>query len=213
MILDHCEEIEALVTSRAVMAWVFKTEASRERANSALGAVAVSISIIGLFFNYLQYCSAEKARTGAAQEAARQREDAKTTLEQQRTDAKATLEQQRNDAAMALRLQIERADKANQLTASLAASNRRSLELMSESNRPIILINAVNAHVGAERYIQYEVSVVNDGTMPALNSHAACSGFTGQMPIPVAPVNAVTPEKFTLCPHDIRPKISIYISM
>lgn len=172
------------------------TEAERERWMVRLAFAALPVSLIALFFTFLQWKSAERAAdiadhgridannsSAAALAVAEQaRKDAVNLAERQRADAQLTLTAQRNDAAAALDAQTRRADRANifaDRSANAAEATAKAAALQVEvADRPWLSIDVrVNGPITFDS---------NGANMPTLvtftnTGHSPAAGlwFTG----------------------------------
>jgi hypothetical protein len=158
---------------------VLETEAARERWGVRIAIVALIVAIFSLLFSGLQWWAAKRAVDIANQA----RLDAIASGTQERLDAQQRFNQQRADAASALKAQSDRADRANQLSESLAANNRKALAIMQQTyaaSRPMILINTADAILMPDKHaLVYKISVINDGMISAQNYLGGCYCFVG----------------------------------
>ena len=161
------------------------TEAERERWMVRLAFAALPVSLIALFFTFLQWKSAERAADIADHgriDANNSSAAALAVAEQARKDAVTGAERQRTDAAVALEAQTKRADRANALadrSARAAEETAKTAALQVEvTERPWIKVKPTlvtpltfNSPVQAGEVASANVQLVleNTGNTVALN--------------------------------------------
>jgi hypothetical protein len=150
---------------------VAMTEAEPERWMVRLAFAALPVSLIALFFTFLQWRSAERA----ADIAEHARQDAVTEAERQRADAK-----------IALEAQTKRADQANTLAGQSAKAAQESASVASQSlnisERAYVEVGGIGifceicehpgsirppANFPAEATAAFLVNIINYGRTPA----------------------------------------------